>query len=224
MDFGKVENHPFLKKLIRCVDRGDVLFKQGQMSNTMFIILSGTVRLVAERDGEEHVIAEMDSGQFLGEKAIIQETPYQRLFTAQATSDVVALELSMKEMSAIQKEAPELMMRIIKRSFQISAERLDRANYLTRILRSSDNVQRLFDCIIYLARTTGKRVKEGIRVPLNPDAIYYFIDMERSEIVSYLNRLTKKKLLVKASDTEYFIPDEAALITYLEELKSDQAA
>lgn len=224
MEFSKFENSAFFKRLVKTVDTGDYLFRQGQRGNTMFIILQGTLELVAERDGEDHLIAIMQAGQFLGEKAMVKDTPYQRAFSARAASPVSVLELSVKEMGVIQKEAPELMINIMKKSFEVAAERLDRANYLIRVLRSSDNLRRLCDCIQYLCRTTGEKSVEGVRVPLTVDNIYYYIDMDRKEIESYLKRLVAKKLLVPAGENHYTIPDETALFTYFEELRSNIAA
>jgi CRP/FNR family transcriptional regulator, cyclic AMP receptor protein len=224
MDFSKFENSSFFKRLVRTVDTGDYLFRQGQRGNTMYIILQGQLELLAERDGEDHLIAVMQAGQFLGEKAMVKDTPYQRAFSARAMTSVSALELSVKELSVIQKEAPELMINVMKKSFEVAAERLDRANYLIRILRSSDNLRRLCDCIQYLCHTTGEKSVEGVRVPLTVDNIYYYIDMDRKQIESCLKRLVAKKLLIPAGDDHYTIPDETALFAYFEEMRTAIAA
>lgn len=221
--FERYASHPFFKKLIRTIEKDEYLFRQGQKGNTMFIILEGMVQLIAERDGEEHLIAVMESGQFLGEKALVKETPYQRVFSAKAATQLAVLEIGMKEVVTIQRESPELMLTILKRSFQIAAERLDRANYLIRVLRSSDNVQRLRDCLLYLCRTTGQKVIEGTRVALSAESVYYFIDMELDDINAYLTKLTRAKLIVRNGPNHYIVPDETALLTFFDELAANAA-
>lgn len=213
------ENHPALKKLARYFDANDYLFKQGEMGQTMFIILEGTVRLLAERDGVEHVAGIVLAGEFLGEKAIVKTTPYQRYYSAQAVSAVTALELGLHEMLVLEKEAPKVMFGLLKRSFQLAAERLDRANHLIRILRSSDNYERLIHCIIYFCRTAGKKVAGGTQVSLSIDSLYHHIDMEKKEMEACLEALSEKKLLIPHKEETYLVPDESALVQFAPDLE-----
>ncbi len=108
---------------------------------------------------------------------------------------------------------------ILKRSFQIGGDRLSRANFLIRILRSSDNQERLVNFVRFFCRTAGRRGKEGIEVNLSPEALYYYIDMEPAAIRSGLERLVQAKLVIHKGNDQYLVPDENALLHFIVEIR-----
>jgi CRP-like cAMP-binding protein len=216
-------DHPELKRFHREVKTGQYLFRQRQQGNTMFIILRGLIELIAERGGKEYVITIIDSGQFLGEKAIVRDQPYQRAYSARAKVDSTILEMSLKAIEAVRKVAPEIMNDIFKHIFTIAALRLDRANYLTAGLRSSNNVERLIHLILYFARSLGRKGPNGTELLLTPENIYYYIDMSPEKISSCLHELANKKLIVREGEDFYSLPDEQALISSMPNLKEQLA-
>src|SRR5579859_2146183 len=127
-------DHPSLQSYVREIPKGRYLFRQGERGTTMFIIIKGIVELRSERGGKERVIGFMEAGQFLGEKAILQELPHQRVFSARATSDLRIVEIGLLEIDKIQKVHPEIMTDILKTSFQIAAKRLEWSNRLIAVL------------------------------------------------------------------------------------------
>jgi CRP-like cAMP-binding protein len=106
MEFQEYLNQPNLRPFIKKFRAEDYLFRQGQMGNTMFIVVEGKVELIAEADQGEHVEAILGPGHFLGEKAMLQDSPYQRLFGARAAEITKVLELSGKDVQEIQRTAP----------------------------------------------------------------------------------------------------------------------
>ncbi len=214
--FFGLENHPEFKSRLRLYAPDQYLFRQGQLGQSMFIILEGVVRLVAERDGEEHVEAIVEAGEFLGEKALLSDGPHQRHFSAFAWTGTRALELNHEALYIIQNESPDIMVQILKRSFEIAAARLDRANHLARVLRSSDNQQRIIDCIRYFCRTAGKKDPKGTKVALSAKGLYYHIDMPLDQIEHFIHRLVEQRLLLKGPTKGYYIvPDEGALLGFI---------
>lgn len=212
-------DHPELHRFQREVKAGQYLFKQGQNGNTMFIILRGFVELIAERGKKEYVIGFVEAGQFLGEKAIIQDAPYRRAFAARAKADSTILEMSLKAIEAVRKAAPEIMNDIFKHIFQMAAQRLDRVNYLTTGLRSSNNVERLIHLVIYFSRTAGRPGAQGTEFVLQPDTISYYIDMMPDQVASCLSELNGKKLLIKDGDEFFTLPSERRLLESLPALR-----
>jgi len=211
--------HPALNRFRRELKEGDYLFQQKQPGNTMFIILKGMIELVAQRDKQEYVINIVPAGQFLGEKAIVKETPYERAYSARAKVDSTILEMGLKAIEATRKAAPEIMNDIFKHIFQIAAERLDRANYLTSGLRSSNNAERLVHLIIYFSRSIGRRGPDGTEFILHPDSVFYYIDMPLEKIESCINELIVKKLLIRAADDCFILPSEKTLLDSMPALK-----
>jgi len=215
MDQGKLTSHPILKRLIKPIDRGDYLFRQGQMGQTMFIILQGTVELVGEREGKEHIAGVYGPGHFLGEKAIVREAPYQRYLSARAQTDSVVLELGINEMNTVFKEAPAVMGQLVRRSFDVAIHRLDQANLMIHLLRSSDNYERLLQYLIYFCHSSGKKTSEGLEVVIEPESIYYYIDMPVEEIKACMESLVRAKLIIHQKSGSYVIRDENAILQYL---------
>lgn len=62
------------KALKSCKD-GEVIFRENDIGNEMYIIRSGKVRILRERDGKEIVLATLKEGDFFGEMAIFSGLP-----------------------------------------------------------------------------------------------------------------------------------------------------
>lgn len=216
MELSQFLTHPLFKKSIKTYGLGEILFRQGEAGKTMFIVLEGRVRLLSNANGKEYTIAIMGQGQFLGEKAIVAETEYPRHFTAQAMTPLTVLELGASELVEVQKQSPYLMKLILTRSFEMAEERLERANYLVRVLRSSNNQKRLIYLTQYLANTLGRKESDGIRIANIAEHIYCHIDMEKSEIESILNDFVAKGMMRKKTDTDYVIPSIDVLTAAIE--------
>jgi len=52
---------------LRTVAAGDYLYREGDVNEEFFVVLSGAVEIVIDADGREDVIARHDAGRFLGE-------------------------------------------------------------------------------------------------------------------------------------------------------------
>jgi CRP-like cAMP-binding protein len=224
MNLTEYINHPLLKQYLKHIPKNTILFQQGQSGNTMYVILRGTVELLADRDGEEHIFGLVESGQFLGEKAIVRDLPYQRVFGARSKTELTVLELALKDIAIIYNLMPDLMMDIMKRMFQVAAERLDKANYLARILRPSDNVDRLAQCILFFAKTSGQKTKEGLEVTITAESIHYYIDMPMNDIEQCLIDLTAQGILTSKNNHVYCITDSNALLNYTPQFEMKKVA
>ncbi len=203
--------HPKLKKFIKTLPSETFLFRQGQTGNTMFIILSGMVELIAEREELSHVTGILEAGEFLGERAITQKEPYRRYYSAKATQTSTVLEISSQDLELLRITAPDVMTDIMVEAFNIAAKRLARLNILVHSLRSSDNSERLIRCIQYFCRTAGRSVPGGVEVALSAAGIYYHIDMGLDEIKKKLEDLQTRGLLKRVNPEFFFVADIGAL-------------
>ena len=50
-------------------EKGEIIFRQGDTGNCMYVIQSGEVEALAETDGHELRLRTMGPNEFLGEKA-----------------------------------------------------------------------------------------------------------------------------------------------------------
>ncbi len=212
-------DHPHLAKYRKVIPPGSYLFRQGDLGSTMYIIAKGIIQLMAVRDDAELVVAYAQAGEFLGEKAIVSDQPHKRFFTAIAKSEVQYLELDLAALAVIEGRNPDLFKDIFKEMFLLAARRLDQANYLNRVLRSSKNTTRLLNLILHFAICTGRKQPHGWEVSLTVDRIRYFIDMSQFEVEECLKALIGKKLLVPQGEDFYLIPNEQALLAAVPLLK-----
>jgi len=69
---------------------GSVIFKQGSMGRTAYIVQKGQVEIVRENeDGSEKALATMGAGAIFGEMAVIDDSP--RMATARATEPTTVI-------------------------------------------------------------------------------------------------------------------------------------
>ena len=54
---------------------GEIVFDEGEEGQALYILLSGTVAVSLTRDGVREVVAELTSGSFFGDLALLDNTP-----------------------------------------------------------------------------------------------------------------------------------------------------
>ena len=90
----------------------DVIIKQGETGNCMYVIQSGEVEILKEKDGRLVRIATRNSGDFIGEMALFSHE--LRSATVRALGDVRILTVDKRNLlTSIQKD-PSLAFRIIE--------------------------------------------------------------------------------------------------------------
>jgi ABC-type multidrug transport system ATPase subunit/CRP-like cAMP-binding protein len=101
---------------------GEVIFREGDSGEEMYIIASGQLRVVSDVQTEKVVFAHLGPGEFFGEMALITGVP--RSAGVIATTDVRLWRLSKAQFDLIQKEHPEVNVEISR----ILGERVERGN------------------------------------------------------------------------------------------------
>ena len=71
--------------------KGEVLFKSGETSRNMFIIRTGTVKVLIEKEGKQIPITELGQGQYVGEMSFL--TGVKRSATVIAESNILVNEI-----------------------------------------------------------------------------------------------------------------------------------
>ena len=94
--------------------KGDIIFRQGDIANVMYDIVSGKVGIYSDYQGEqEDKIAELDDGQILGEMGMIEA--YPRSATAVALSEQVVLsELVEDDLETYFKDDPAKVLQLMR--------------------------------------------------------------------------------------------------------------
>ena len=107
---------------------GQFIFKDGDASNSMFLIRQGTVAIQKLKDDRPVEIARIYSNEVLGELSFFDRLP--RSASAVALSDVELMEIPFEDLDKIYVNVPDYMKTIIASV----AERLRRANDTIRRL------------------------------------------------------------------------------------------
>lgn len=85
---------------------GEVFMLEGEIGDSFFVILDGTVRI----DKGDRTIRSMTAGGFLGEIALLERSP--RTASATCVSDVTALELRHHEFERLLDTMPAVYRRV----------------------------------------------------------------------------------------------------------------
>ena len=96
----------------RTFDDGETLLREGEVGHELIVIVDGSVRVVqATADGGEREIRRYDSGQHIGELAVLRERP--RAATVVAAEAVRGLVISGDALKSILRERPEAAMAML---------------------------------------------------------------------------------------------------------------
>ncbi len=125
-----------LKKITQKLKDGDILFREGQVSEQVYSLVNGKVELSKARRGGAVRLAIIAPGEFFGEMGVIDNAP--RAATAQAKGDVTVEVISRDEFLNALKTRPNLAMAVIARMtrrLRIADELLARPGLIRRIKR-----------------------------------------------------------------------------------------
>ncbi len=108
-------------------ERGQVIFRQGEMGNQVYVVISGEAEVVQEQPGTgETVIARIGSGGFFGEMALIQNAP--RVSTVRALTDLDVLVMQRGPFLSLFTHLP-----VLRQTFQqVLEQRADELRTLAR--------------------------------------------------------------------------------------------
>ena len=109
----------------RTYEAGETLFHQGDQSDTVFQIDSGTVSVIKERDGERVVLGHLGPGEFLGEMGALEDL--ERSATAIAEDRVEAEVYGKAEFLTLVSADATLALNLLRR---LSARLRDMNNQL----------------------------------------------------------------------------------------------
>jgi CRP/FNR family transcriptional regulator, cyclic AMP receptor protein len=74
-----------------CWRAGSVVFEQGTEAEALFVVLSGSVRILDVRDGREVEIARAGPGQFFGEHSLLLRRTHSKRAVAHEDTELMVL-------------------------------------------------------------------------------------------------------------------------------------
>ena len=93
---------------------GEAIIRQGEMGNCMYVIQSGVVSVVTQKDGGKEIpIAELGEGEFFGEMTLFEKEV--RSATVRAQGDVYVLTVDKKTLLGRIHQDPSLAFHMLEK-------------------------------------------------------------------------------------------------------------
>jgi len=122
----------------RMFKKDDILFHKGDEGASLFVILSGRVKIVTQDvDNNEVILNKVGTGEIIGEMALLDYEP--RSAGVVALEKTAALELSRKDFMEIMKAQPDLALSLIR---NLSSRLRHNTSYIEKITEMSRRVAR----------------------------------------------------------------------------------
>ncbi|WP_239311006.1 MULTISPECIES: Crp/Fnr family transcriptional regulator [unclassified Frankia] len=138
------------------VTRGEVLFREGETGDRVFVILAGKVKIGrAASDGRENLLMVMGPGDLFGELSLFDPGPRTASATAVTDASLVSLEhTALRPWLATRPEAASLLLRVL-------AQRLRRTNDSMADMVFTDVPGRVAKALLDLAERFGEPAQPG---------------------------------------------------------------
>jgi CRP/FNR family cyclic AMP-dependent transcriptional regulator len=91
---------------------GEVIVRQGEVGNCMYVIQEGRVEVLTDRDGKEVFLMTLEEGEFFGEMALFEREV--RSATVRALGDVRVLTVDERTFLRRIHKDPSLAFRIVQ--------------------------------------------------------------------------------------------------------------
>jgi CRP-like cAMP-binding protein len=197
----------------RQVPAGEVLFREGEAGDTMYVLQSGRVRISKEsRDGTK-TLAILGPGEFFGEMAILNRKP--RTASAEVVEAARVLVIDARTFESMVVSNTEIAVRLIKKL----ARRLDGADALIEILMHRDPKARVILGLSREAEQGGVEREDGsVFVPLTRETLAEQVGLDPPEVDEVLTRL-KRLRMVDEDEGGFVVTDVMRLHEFLEFLE-----
>ncbi|HPB73235.1 MAG TPA: Crp/Fnr family transcriptional regulator [Phycicoccus sp.] len=141
------------------MERGDILFHEGDQGDRLFIIGEGKIKLGrTSADGRENLLAILGPGEMFGELSLFD--PGTRTATATAVAETQVLALSTEQLREYLASRPQVALTLLA----ALARRLRRTNDVVADLVFTDVPGRVAKALLDLAHRFGRPVEDGIMV------------------------------------------------------------
>lgn len=121
-------------------DRGEVIFREGETGDAMFVILSGAIEMSKNIEGKETGLVRLRRGEFFGEAALIGRVP--RMATATAVKRARLIPLTLQSLLDRANDDPAVILQLLG---ALSVQ-LQSANQLvTSLVGRDENLARTWD-------------------------------------------------------------------------------
>lgn len=187
---------------------GDVLFREGEPGDCMYVIEQGSVRLTKDIDGEATTLAELKTGDFFGELALVSGVAHTT--TAVATSATRCLSIQSDALESMVTSSNEIAVRFIREL----AQRLVASHELLALVGRRDARTRVVMSILRHAEASTDKRPDGIWLDRRLGDIADEVAISRAELGEISKQFLRHQLLRIKRDG-ILVPDVARLYDFM---------
>ncbi len=155
----------------RTFKKGDVIFKEGEKANRLYIICRGQAKVFKNTlDGKEQILYLLSDGDFFGAFNLLKEDEFDSSCVALESTHISMLAKS--AFDAIILSNPEITLKIFEKAY----ERIQKAETLVSRLSSGNPDSKVLGLLFDLANDHGRTTPKGVLLELS---------MNREELGSY---------------------------------------
>ena len=180
------ESDQLFTRFGKTCEPGEILFREGEVGELMFVIQTGSVRITKSVKDEEKTLAILGAGEFFGEMAILNHKP--RTATAIVEERAQVLVLGARTFEQMVVSNAEIAVRLIKKL----ARRLDSANELIEVLMHRDPKARVILGLSREAQFLGQPRDDGaVFIPLGINDLAEQVGLGPTQTHDVFKRLTR---------------------------------
>jgi CRP-like cAMP-binding protein len=184
------------QKYVKTFEPGEVLFKEGEQGDVMFIIIQGEVEIRKRTSAKtSRTLITFHEGDIFGEMALVEKKP--RSATAIAVSPCRTLVMNEALLDNMIENNPDFAKKMIR----ILSERIRKANLIIQNIVSTNRQHQIFNGLKTYAQEKGISTFKGHRVKLSD-----FYEWARSrlgigekEIKQTITDLLKRRIVLPSA-------------------------
>lgn len=204
---------PLFTRFGREFRAGEVLFREGERGEEMYVIQSGVVQILKKVGEGERPLATLGRGEFVGEMAILNGKP--RTATAVVLEDAKCLVIDGATLEQMISNSTEIALRLVKKL----ARRLDGADEMIQILMNPDPKARVLLGLKRHAEAFGEETGLGVRLHATASDLAREVGVEDAQVGDVLTRLGRLHIASADEEGAIVVLDLPRLLEFMEFLE-----
>jgi CRP/FNR family transcriptional regulator len=177
---------------LRRFGRNEMIVRQGDPSDSVFLVLTGSVAVFRDSGMRETILSLFATGQIFGEMSIFDKQAVRSASVRAVTTCILGV-FSRDDFGAMVSRSPKMSRELL----QVLAERLRGANEYIENARTKDATSRLASLLLKLGDQFGSTVENGVQinVHLTHKEMANMIGTTRETLNRTLNGFWDQKLI-----------------------------
>jgi CRP-like cAMP-binding protein len=193
-----------IKSAVRSFKKGEIIFREGDIGEEMFIIRSGRVEVVKKIQDEELVLATLEANSFFGEMALFGDKRRTATIRAVENSEMITITKNVLAMQLA--KAPDWFVAIMR----TLVLRLKETNKMVKSRYYINLEYSLLKMLLWVITSQGKRDQGGLLAPLGTvlKEIQSTLGVSKEELMNKLKEFVFIKLIRFSEErNDIIIPD-----------------